>query len=540
MSGRARAALLLALGACTPRSGQLPARPARSSPPPNILLALADDLSYPHLSAYGTAWVRTPAFDRVAREGLRFDNAYTPNAKCAPSRAVLLTGRNSWQLGEGANHLGNFPADHTTWMEALGERGYAVGYTGKGWAPGTPGTRDGRPRQLTGKAYYGNRLEPPTPSISNIDYAANFEAFLDEATTGSGGSKPWAFWYGSIEPHRPYAFGSGARAGKSRAGIPRVPAMWPDSPIVRDDLLDYALEIEHFDAQLGRMLATLERRGLLDRTLVVVTSDNGMPFPRAKSQSYELSHHMPLALRWPEGIAAPGRVVRDLVSFVDLPATFLDVLGLDAASAGMQPFAGRSLRPWFEAGGAGDHPPVRDHVLLGRERHDAGRPDDAGYPVRGIRQGDWLYLENLAPERWPGGDPDTGYLECDGGPTKTAVLEGARAARRGDEVGDLRPWQLAFGKRGARELYDVRRDPDCLNDLAGHPDHAALVQALSGRLWEELRREGDPRARGAGEVFECYPITDAFSRDYRARFLRGEVGPAGWVEPGDYEREPVE
>ena len=102
---------------------------------PNILIAIGDDISYPHMSAYGCTFVETPGFDRVAREGILFNNAYTPNAKSAPSRACLLTGRNSWQLEEAGNHIPFFPAKFKTFIESLGSHGYYVGYTAKGWAP---------------------------------------------------------------------------------------------------------------------------------------------------------------------------------------------------------------------------------------------------------------------------------------------------------------------------------------------------------------------------------------------------------------------
>ena len=106
-----------------------------AAPPPNILFAIADDWGV-HGGAYGTKWVKTPALDRVARQGILFTHAYTPNAKCAPSRACILTGRNSWQLKAAANHICYFPPEFKTFVEALGEQGYAVGMTGKGWAPG--------------------------------------------------------------------------------------------------------------------------------------------------------------------------------------------------------------------------------------------------------------------------------------------------------------------------------------------------------------------------------------------------------------------
>ena len=115
---------------------------------PNILFCIADDQSWPHASAYGCPWVNTPAFDRIAREGILFNNAFTPNAKCAPSRAAILTGRYSWQLQEACNHLCFFPSDYVTYPELFKDAGYATGFTGKGWGPGEPGTYpDGSPPQ---------------------------------------------------------------------------------------------------------------------------------------------------------------------------------------------------------------------------------------------------------------------------------------------------------------------------------------------------------------------------------------------------------
>ena len=144
---------------------------------PNILFCLADDAGM-HMGAYGCTWVQTPGFDRVAREGVLFTNAYTPNSKCAPSRACILTGRNSWQLGQAANHMCYFPARFRTYVEALQGAGYFVGRTAKGWAPGDPGEIDGKPRELAGPAYSSRRADPPTPCISPVDYAANFQDFL--------------------------------------------------------------------------------------------------------------------------------------------------------------------------------------------------------------------------------------------------------------------------------------------------------------------------------------------------------------------------
>src|SRR5438105_58443 len=141
---------------------------AETPPPqPNILFAIADDWGFPHASAYGTTWVKTPAFDRVARDGILFTRAYTPNAKCAPSRACILTGRNSWQLKEAANHICFFPAEFKGWAEALPEHGWFVGHTQKGWGPGVADDVNGNPRLMTGKAFNARKTKPPTTGISN-------------------------------------------------------------------------------------------------------------------------------------------------------------------------------------------------------------------------------------------------------------------------------------------------------------------------------------------------------------------------------------
>jgi len=214
---------------------------------PNILFCIADDQSFPHAGAYGCPWVKTPSFDRVAKQGVLFTNAFTPNAKCAPSRSCILTGRTSWQLEAAANHVPFFPLKFKTYAESLIENGYHVGYTAKGWAPGDPGMIDGKKRELLGPAYSTKKLIPPAKFISEIDYVANFETFLKDNPKG----KPFCFWFGSTEPHRPYEFKVGVnKGGKSLSEVDKVFGFWPDNDTVRNDLLDYAFEIEYFDRNL--------------------------------------------------------------------------------------------------------------------------------------------------------------------------------------------------------------------------------------------------------------------------------------------------
>ena len=495
--------------------------------PPNILFAIADDWGL-HAGAYGTRWVQTPHFDRVARDGILFQNAYTPNAKCAPSRACILTGRNSWQLKEAANHICYFPAEFKGWPEALGEHGWFMGHTTKGWGPGIAINAQGKNRQMTGQPFNARTAIPATNGIGNSDYAGNFDDFLNAAPPGA----PWAFWYGAIEPHRGYEFGSGvAKGGKKLTDIDRVPRFWPDNNTVRHDMLDYALEVEHFDTHLGRMLASLEKRGLLENTLVVVTSDHGMPFPRGKGGAYEHSNHVPLAMMWPKGINGKGRVATDFVSFIDLAPTFLEYAGIPRERSGLAEVTGKSIGDIFRSAKSGRIHPSRDHVLIGMERHDIGRPNDAGYPIRGIVNDYYLYLKNYEPSRWPACNPETGYLNVDGGATKTWIL----AEHRKNPSDSF--WALCFGKRPSEEFYDLKKDPDCVVNLAGSDPLKEKREKLSRQLVSELKAQGDPRMFGKGEIFDQYPHANNAHVHFYERYRKGEKMRTDWVNPEDFEKE---
>lgn len=499
-------------------------------PRPNILFAIADDASFQHMSAYGCDWVQTPAFDRVAREGILFMQAYTPNAKCAPSRASILTGRNSWQLEEAANHDADFPATFTTFIEALSAHGYFTGFTAKGWAPGNPGEVDGKRRQLTGTPYNNFKTTPPASGIAGDDYAANFEDFLNHRSA----AEPFFFWYGAREPHRGYEFRSGIEAGgKKLEDIDKVPAFWPDNDSVRTDMLDYAYEIEYFDHHLLKMLHILEERGELDNTIVVVTSDNGMPFPRVKGQAYEHSNHMPLAIMWKDGLKNPGRQIDDFISFIDFSPTFLELAQVPQEEAGMQPMTGKSFTDILYSDKAGTVNAARDAVLIGKERHDVGRPNDWGYPIRGIVTDQYLYLYNFETERWPAGNPETGYLNTDGSPTKTVILNGRKDAETRFY------WEQSFDKRPQEELFHLDNDPECINNLSLHPELQAKRSDLKERLFNKLAEENDPRMFGKGHVFDEYQYSRKEFRNFYNRFMEGEEIPTKWVNESDYEQDSV-
>lgn len=514
--------------ACSPPMAGQESQPTR----PNILICIADDWSHGHAGCYGCKWVATPAFDRIARQGVLFQRAYTPNAKCAPSRACLLTGRNSWQLKEACNHVCNFPPEFRSFIEVLGENGYTTGHTGKGWGPGRAVDKRGKPRQLTGPSFRHHKSEQPLArGIAKLDYAANFEKFL----TAASNDQPWCFWFGASEPHRRYEFGSGVRIdGKRTSLLDRVPGFWPDSENIRNDLLDYAHEVEHFDSHIEKMLTTLESRGRLKNTIVIVTSDHGMPFPRCKGQAYDMSNHIPLAIMWGEGIQHTGRRIADYVSLIDIAPSLVSLAGLNWRQTGMAESPGRSLVPLLRSSQSGQIEASRDYVLIGKERHDVGRPDDVGYPIRGIVSDNKLFIRNYHPSRWPAGDPVTGYLNCDGSPTKTEIL----LARRAN--GQSRHWDLCFGKRPGEELYDLAVDPDCLNNLAVSKPHQPLRMKLVNKMEALLSREGDPRLLGSDpDQFDRIEYASKSHRDFYNRQMQGENVRAGWVSETDAEASEI-
>ncbi len=463
---------------------------------PNILFIIADDASRDSFGAYGGTYVQTPSFDRLAREGVLFTQAYNCNPKCAPARACLLTGRYSWQLEESCNHNPIMSEKWVFYPYLLEQAGYAVGLTGKGWGPGSfPPINGKSPKEANpaGYPYDKYNKQAPYSGMANTDYAANFEYFLDERPQ----DKPFCFWMGGKEPHRAYEKDSWKKQGRDLSKV-TVPAYFPDNDIIRGDLADYAIEVEWYDTHIGRALEHLQARGLLDNTLIIATSDHGMPFPRVKGQIYDDGFHIPMAARWGKKIK-PGRTVSDFITFPDLAPTLLELAGV-APHAQM---TGQSFVKQLLSAESGRIDPVRNHTLLGKERHDVGRTDgeqlSVGYPARAIRNDQFLYVRNFKPDRWPGGDPEYGLLNCDDSPTKR-YLTGLSMA---DE--DYRFYQMAFGKRPAEELYDIEKDPDCVENLAEQSGYAFIKKELWVQLQKELTAQGDPRMLDGGDIFDFYP-----------------------------------
>ena len=456
---------------------------------PNILFCIADDASMISFGAYGGTTIKTPAFDRLAKEGAIFKNAYDCNPKCSPSRACLVTGKYSWQLEEAGNHFSVFPSKFKTYPALLKDNGFHTGYTGKGWGPGVV---EGGGDNPAGKEFNTKTLEPPYTGINKTDYAANFEAFLDQKPS----EKPFCFWLGTFEPHRAYEKDSWKKAGMKLSNAV-VPPYSADNDIIRGDLLDYALEIQWVDTHIGKAIKALEDRGLLENTLVIVTSDHGMPFPRIKGQMYEDGFHVPMIAYW-KGVIQPGRVIEDFVNFPDVAPTIMEAVGLKPDAQ----MTGKSFLNLLRSPKSGQIDKTRDHVLLGKERHDIGTVSDEGvdlsYPVRVIRTKKFIYSHNIKPNLCPVGNPELGWRNTDGSPTKNYIT----ALKSTDA--EYHYYELNFGKRPEEELFQVDIDPNCMKNLAADPAYKKIKASLRAQMEKELTAQKDPRTLGQGDVFDRY------------------------------------
>lgn len=251
-------------------------------------------------------------------------------------------------------------------------------------------------------------------------------------------------------------------------------------------MLDYAVEVEWFDTHLGRIVDHLEKIGELDNTLIIVTSDHGMPFPRVKGQILEDGFHLPLAVRWGKKVK-PGRVIHDFINVRDYAPTIMEAAGLKPDPQ----MTGKSFMDLLLSDKEGLIDPSRDVHLVGKERHDIGRPNDVGYPVRAIRTREFLYIHNYEADRWPAGNPETGYRNCDDSPTKSVILS------KFDKF-----YRMSFGKRPEEELYRIDSDPRCMKNLADNAEYKKEIDTLRGKMETLLKEEGDPRMNGKASFFD--------------------------------------
>lgn len=429
---------------------------------PNVLLLIGDNWSYEHAAANGDKAVRTPVFDRMCREGMRFKNAFCPVPSCSPTRSCIVTGRAAHQLEDAASLWSQFPGKFRVFGDELSKAGWHVGFMGKGWSPGN--FKD-----------FGRELNPVGAEFK--DFGTFLEARKEK--------QPFFFWLGSTHTSlNKWKEGLGKERGIDPARV-RVPKALPDVPEVREEITDYLAQVELMDEAFGEAVTLLEKSGELDNTVIIHTSDNGWQMPHGLAHCYDEGTHVPLAVRWPARVKA-GTVSEDFISLTDLAPTILEIASLEA----WPEMTGRSFVDVLAGKPAGVK---RDAVFIERERHANVRKGDLSYPVRGVRTAEFLYLRNLRPERWPAGDPELyfavgPYGDIDGSRTKAYMMAHAADPK-------VKPlFEISFGKRPAEELYDLKNDPDQIVNLAAIPRFAQAKAELGAKVDAWMRETNDPRA----------------------------------------------
>ena len=468
-----------ALGVLAAPYGLMAAEPKRLAKP-NILFCLADDWGWPHARAYGDKVVKTPTFDRLATEGVLFQHAFISSPSCTPSRNAVLTGQQFYRLGQGANLHSTLDVKHPNFMFLLRDAGYQIGHWRKAWGPGD------------WKAG-GYEQSPCGPGSS-------FSDFMKSRDT----SRPFCFWFGTSDPHRPYAKGSGREAGIPVDKV-HVPSFFPNDEQVRSDIADYYFEVQRWDSDVSEAIKQLEAEGELDNTIIAMSGDHGMPFPRCKGNLYDWGARVPLAIRWGNRVK-PGRKITDFVSTTDLAPTFLEAAGVHVPET----MTGKSLIPVLHSDRAGRVDKDRDFMVFGRERHVPAQqmPSMAGYPSRALRTDQWLLILNLESDRWPAGVPEGAshpmdqHADCDDGPTKQVIA--------GDPESHY--YTLCFAKRSEVELYDCAADPDQVNNLAGQSQYKKTVDDLRRRLTGYLAQTADPRFTDRPARFDEYAFRAGYMK----------------------------
>jgi len=443
---------------------------AQQSQKPDIVLLLADDWGFPHAAVYGDRTVKTPTFDYIISRGVLFTNAYCAAPSSSPSRAAILTGCYPHELGEAANLWARFPAGLQVYPDLLERNGYQIACEGKGWAPGD-------------FAYYGRKFNPAGRSCDKVA----------DLILSAPKDKPLCLWFGSHHPHRPYKEGIGKQNGINPDSI-RVSPNLPDEDKVRGDMADYYYNVQVFDSQCKEIVDALKQAGRLENTLLVMTGDNGYPFPRAKANIYDEGSHIPLAIMWPGHIKKPF-ACDGFVNLLELAATFYEAAGVKPDKA----VRGRSLVPLLEGKENGSQ---RSEIFLERERHANVRAGNAGYPSRGVKTKDYIYIRNFHSERWPAGDPKYAsqlapYGDCDNGPAKAYLVA--------NEKKYPTLFELAFGMRPAEELYDLKKDPAQQHNVATDPAYGGVLDKLRKQLADWMKATGDIRATDPDtNIFDTY------------------------------------
>ncbi|QHJ13913.1 Arylsulfatase [Paraglaciecola mesophila] len=419
---------------------------------PNIILIVADDLNWDDLGAYGNTGVNTPNLDKLAKNGMRFDNAYLTASSCSPSRASMITGRYPHNTDAEQLHW-PLPKEQITVSQTLHDAGYWTAAAGK-WHLG----EDTKQRfDVVRESKYG--IDEPSGS-------AQWLPLLNMRPK----EKPFFLWLASWDSHRP--FYQGKYPHKHTQEDVRLPPYYPATELYMNDFAAYYDEISRLDEYVGKVVSTLETQGVAGNTLIIFVADNGRPFARDKTTLYDSGVKTPFIAHWPDGIAK-GSVSDSLISSIDLAPTFTALANAVTPAS----FEGRSLVSLFKNPSA----PFRDFAISERNWHDF---EDHG---RSVRTKQYRYIRN-------------NYFDLPATPSADTVYHKTWwELTRLFEQGALTQQQSRpfLAPRPKEELYDLESDPYELTNLARNNQYQAILQQHSDILdnWIEETNDFIPSFR---------------------------------------------
>lgn len=428
---------------------------------PNMILFIADDISWNDLGCYGNAAARTPNIDKLATDGRRFDEAYLTASSCSPSRSSIITGRYPHNNGR-ASELHQPISAHIPWFpRLLKDAGYYTALVGK------------------------HHMTNDTPAEGESPQPEPFDLVDPGKGPGNGGGhatwvktvqerpkeKPFFFWFASYDAHRAWdadqEWDEAKYGPMHKPGDVIVPPYLVDDLETRQDLASYYNEVTRFDHYIGDVVKELEAEGALDNTLIFILADNGRPFPRAKTRLHDSGMKTYLVAHWPAGLDKAGTPTSSLASVIDLAPTYLAAAGVPAAES-MQ---GVSLLPILKDPNA----EVRKYAFSEHNWHD--------YEAHGraIQAEGFLYIRNNRPQFSWQGPADS---------VRSPSFESLKAAR---DAGKLTPEQadVFAAPRQTEELFHTEADPTQMKNLASDPNYASVKARLSKLLDQWIDETGD-------------------------------------------------
>ena len=436
---------------------------------PNILLLMADDLNYNSIGCFGCPVDDiTPNLDKLASEGVCFDNAHVTIAVCQPSRECLLTGL--YPHKNGAPGFMPISSEIPTLTETLKENGYFNGIIGK--------LKHAVPMEKFAWDYASRMMEPESNYGRSPDlYRSRSKEFFEMAKESG---KPFFLMANTHDPHRPFA-GSDDEVKKFygyhiyadrfyKSEEAWVPGFLPDLPDVRKELAQYYSSVHRGDQSMGAVLDSLKEAGLEDETLVIFMSDNGMAFPFAKANCYLNSTKTPFIAKWPGHIAAGTRNNTDLISGVDFTPTVLQACGLEDK---MQ-CDGKSYLSILE----GKKDDSRDGYVYTQFNLTSAFNS---YPMRCVQNKRYGYIFNA----WSDGEK-VFKNEAQTGLTFNAMV------KAGEENKEIKERVDFFQYRVPEEFYDFEKDPDALCNLIDDPEYQEEIAKMRSILNSYMEKYKDP------------------------------------------------